>query len=101
MPFPVEMRTPMKTILAILLLSIVARAATDPKIHTVARSSDGRVYVQFETPVALSTDDVACPRKNQCVDLWTVVVFDASSNAASVPITKAEVFAHFPSHGLT
>ncbi len=75
----------MKTIAVIFLLSLVSWAA-DPKFHTarISTRSPNEVFVQFETPVALSDCDVEFPRKKECpgeaqkVAPWTVEVYDKS-----------------------
>jgi hypothetical protein len=97
----------MKTAMACLLLlfpTFVLGAGL--KLHTAKPGGvPTQVYVQFETPVALSDCDVEFPsRKTGCTSVappWEVVIYDAGGTPIQNTVVAAvDPIGHFPANGL-
>jgi hypothetical protein len=98
----------MKIVLVVCLLTLACWAA-DLKFHTAKLSprSPNQLFVQFETPAALSDCDAEFPRKHECqgdspaTAPWTVVVYDKSGQPSVNPVTgvKDEI-GHLQANGL-
>jgi hypothetical protein len=102
------------TVFLILLWTCLLPAnAADLKIHTAKPGSDGaQLWVQFETPVALTDCDVEyatkAPKKTpvQCtVTLtaapWDVVVYDKKGDSSTVLVTSSsDLIGNLPANGL-
>jgi hypothetical protein len=91
----------------ILCFTACAFAAEKPKIHIANFSADRKqIYVQFETPTALTDCDVEfatnrpnCPASVKAP--WSVILIPSTGGAVNVPVisVKDEV-GHFQSNGL-
>jgi hypothetical protein len=89
-----------KTINRILLAILLwiwppGAAATGLRIHTAKQGSTrSQIWVQFDTPVALTDCDVESPRKN-CQNVllpappWDVVVYDASGTPTTIRVVSS------------
>jgi len=93
--------------LLILFLVAGAYAAEKPKIHIANFSADRKqIYVEFETPTALSDCDVEfatnrpnCPTSQRVP--WSVVLIPSIGNAINLPVTSAkDEVGHFQGNGL-
>src|SRR5579864_9558268 len=96
----------MKWIVLLLSLATLGWAA-DPKLHTARpTSSPNQIYVQFDTPVALTDCDVEFPQRPGCatstsVAPWSVVVYDGSGNPVVATVSSvADVIGQFQANGL-
>ena len=81
--------------------------AADPKLHTARpTTSPNQIYVQFETPVALTDCDVEFPQQPGCpvptsAAPWSVVVYDGSGNPTVATVsTVKDVVGQFQANGL-
>jgi hypothetical protein len=99
---------------ALLMFPLVAHAG-GPKLHAASIAKvRTQIYVQFETPVALTDCDVqfAVPKLNlktgatrsECAApavQWTVEIYDASGNPVRVAVVSAiDPLGDFPANGL-
>jgi hypothetical protein len=87
----------MAKLAAILVLLCPVVWAADPPLHTARPgSSANQIYVQFETPNALSDCDVEFPRNSSCsgpapsIAPWAVVVFDGLGNPVVATVSTAK-----------
>jgi len=91
-------------------ISVTFAEAGTPKIHTAKMAPDGtHVWVQFETPVALTDCDVeykSSAAGSMCKSPlpsapWVVVVYDKSGKDAKIQVTTAsDILGHLPANGL-
>jgi hypothetical protein len=120
MTSPAERKPNMKIVMVVIALSILTWAA-DPKFHTARRSlKANQIYVQFETPVALSDCDVefsqndavvaknvkpgpkkGCPGPAPSTAPWTVVIYDGFGKPSVATVIEVkDVIGNFQANGL-